>query len=101
MKRNARIERRIEARDHAIATILGHPDVTVACRIRNVSRSGMCITVDDPMPFGRVVKVEWSDHFLVGRIQRVAPAGTEFRVGLELLYCSKWNDLMSTVLASV
>ena len=96
-----RTEKRLEARDRASATILGHPDVTVPCTIRNVSRSGMCIMVAEALDLGKVVKVEWSDHFLVGRIQSVAPSAKEFRVGLELLYCSKWSQRMGSVLASV
>jgi hypothetical protein len=96
-----RREKRIEAKDNAKATILGHPDVTLPCIIRNISKSGMGITVKLSVPLGRVIKVEWGEHFLVGRVQSIAPAGEEFRVGLELLYCSKWSDRMRSVLSSV
>ncbi len=94
-----RAEKRIGAFDKARATILGHPDVTVPCDIRNISRSGMCIALDQEVELGRVVKVEWSDHFLVGRIQRVSRAGEDYRVGLELLSCSYWSDRLRSVLA--
>jgi hypothetical protein len=96
-----RTEKRVEARDRASVTILGNPDVTVPCTIRNVSRSGMCIMVRESLELGKVVKVEWSDHFLVGRVQSSSAAGKEFRIGLELLYCSKWSPRMGSVLASV
>ncbi|MBZ5622521.1 MAG: PilZ domain-containing protein [Acidobacteriia bacterium] len=96
----ARAENRIDAGETGQATILGHPDVTVTCHIRNFSRSGMCITVDQVIPIGKIVKVQWDDHFLVGRVQGVSPVGGAFRVGLELLYCSKWNEPMTYLLAS-
>lgn len=98
--KNDRAENRIEAYETGRATILGHPDVTVTCHIRNFSRSGMCIAVDQDIPGGKIVKVEWDDHFLVGRVQRVAAVGGSFRVGLELLYCSKWNEPMTYLLES-
>jgi hypothetical protein len=96
----SRDESRIEAGEAAKATILGHPDVTVTCRIRDFSRSGMCIAVDRNIACGKTVKVEWDDNFLVGRVQRVSAVGGTFRVGLELLYCSKWNELKADLLAS-
>jgi len=95
-----RAEDRLEAGEISKATILGHPDVTVTCHIRNFSRSGMCITVDQDIPCGKIVKVQWEDHFLVGRVQRVSAGGGTFQVGLELLYCSKWNEPKTYLLAS-
>jgi len=52
----------------------------------------MSIIVGREIPEGNAVKVDWDDHFLVGRVRRVAPEGTEYQVGLELLYCSEWKD---------
>jgi hypothetical protein len=95
---NHRAENRILAAETSQATILGHPDVTVPCYIRDFSRSGLCIVVEAAIDSGSIVKVEWDDHFLVGRAQRVSPTGANFRVGLELLYCSKWNDTMESTL---
>src|SRR5437867_9862686 len=89
---NNRDETRIDASERGAATILGHPDVTVPCRITNFSRSGMCIVVREEIPHGNAVKVDWDGHFLVGRVQRVVRAGSEFSVGLQLLHCSKWQD---------
>ncbi len=97
----ARTEVRVEAQKHTVATLLGHPDVNMSCEIRDVSRSGMCIFVGTEVPLGRVMKVEWGAHFLVGRAQRVTPRGTGYEVGLELLYCSKWEDPMASALTAV
>jgi len=94
-----RTEHRIEAQTPAAATILGHPDLRVDCYIRNISKSGMCIGVKEEIASGKIVKVEWGDHFLVGRVQRVSAARTDFLVGLELLYCSKWSEPVATALA--
>src|SRR5438094_6402890 len=95
-----RAESRIESGETGKATILGHPDVTVACRIGNFSRSGIGITVDQDIACGKTVKVQWDDHFLVGRVQRVLAVGGTFRVGLELLYCSQWNEPKTYLFAS-
>lgn len=95
-----RMESRIEAGETSRATILGHPDVTVMCHIRDFSRSGMCIAVAQEISCGKIVKVEWDDQFLVGRVQRVSAGGGTFQVGLELLDCSKWNGPKADVLAS-
>jgi hypothetical protein len=98
--KNHRAENRIEAYETGKATILGYPDVTVTCHIRNFSRSGMGITVDQDIPSGKIVKVQWDDHFLVGRVQGVGAVGGTFRIGLKLLYCSQWNEPMTYLLAS-
>lgn len=99
--KNHRVEKRIATGENSRATILGHPDVTVPCQIRDFSTSGMCITVEKPICSGRIVKVQWDDHFLVGRAQRVSATGPNFWVGLELLDCSKWNETMKSILAAV
>jgi hypothetical protein len=95
-----RAENRIPAYETGAATILGHPDVTMMCQIRNFSQSGMGIAVNQDIPRGKIVKVEWDDHFLVGRVQSVSGGGGIFWVGLELLYCSKWKEPMTYLLAS-
>ena len=94
-----RTENRFESQSHAAATILGHPDLRVACEIHDFSKSGMCIAVKEEIPSGRIVKLEWGDHFLVGRVQRISREGSSFLVGLELLYCSKWNEPVASTLA--
>ena len=98
--KNDRAENRIEAFEAGTATILGHPDVTVTCQIRNFSRSGIGIEVGQDIPCGKIVKVQWDDHFLIGRVQRVDGAGRSFQVGLELLYCTQWHEPMTYLLAS-
>ena len=98
--KNARTENRIEAFETGAVTILGHPDVTMPCQIRNFSRSGMCIGVEQEMACGKIVKVQWDDHFLIGRIQRVESADQRFAAGIELFYCSQWNEPITYLLAS-
>lgn len=99
--KNHRAENRIATGEVSRVTILGHPDVTVPCQIRDFSRSGLCIIVEQPISSGKIVKVEWDDHFLVGRAKRVSATGTNFQVGLDLLYCSKWNETMTSILERV
>jgi hypothetical protein len=99
MMKNERTENRIVAYETGKATILGHPDVSVTCHIRDFARSGMCIEVDQDIDCGKIVKVEWENHFLVGRVQRVSAVGGIFDVGLELLHCSKWSEPITLRLA--
>jgi hypothetical protein len=84
-------EDRIGLKQAVTATILGNPDVSVPCQITNFSRTGMCFTLLREISPGAAVKVEWDRHFLVGRVRRVSTEGEEYQVGLELLYCSKWE----------
>ena len=100
--KNSRVEYRIAAKEKGQAIILGHPDVTVPCEIRNFSRSGMCITVSQAIDCGKIVKVDWADHFLVGRVQAVRQIedGSN-RIGLELLYLSKWSEDLAPVFAGL
>jgi len=93
-------ERRIGTEARASATVLGHPDVHVDCKIQDISKSGMCILVKSQIASGKIVKVAWGDHFLVGRVQRASAAGASFLIGLELLYCSKWNEPTASALES-
>jgi len=96
-----RKEQRIDARDRASATVIGHPDVTVPCSLLNISRSGMCILLNQAVESGQIVKVEWGGQFLVGKARRATVTREGFRVGLELLYCSQWNDRIGSVLSSL
>jgi hypothetical protein len=91
---DTRIEPRKPSRENVTATILGHPDVSVACSITDFSQAGLCITLRREIPAGSAVKVNWDEHFLVGRVRNISPVGTSYRVGLELLYCSKWSGPM-------
>lgn len=96
-----RTESRIETHTPAAATILGHPDVHVACQIRDISKSGMCIAVTESIPTEKIVKVEWGEHFLIGRVQRQAAERSGFVIGLELLYCSEWKEPLASALTGV
>jgi hypothetical protein len=100
MMKHFRAENRIRTGEDGSVTILGHPDVTVTCQIQDFSRYGMCIIVEQVIAGGRIVKVEWQDHFLVGRVQHVSAVGGTFQIGLELLHCSKWSEPMTGLLVS-
>jgi hypothetical protein len=91
MSMQHRQEARKGAREAATVTILGHPDVPVPCEIVNFSPSGMGITVQREIPLGSAVKVDWDRRFLVGRVRRVSMEDADYHVGLELLYCSRWD----------
>jgi len=94
-----REELRIEITQTVTATVLGNPDLTVPCQIADFSTSGIGIVVGQEIPEGSAVKVDWGEHFLVGRVVREASEGAGYRVGLELLYCSQWSGLPETAAA--
>jgi hypothetical protein len=94
-----RTEQRFSAVENVTATILGHPDVTVPCQILNFSKSGMCISVAEAISEGKIVKVEWSDNFLVGRARHATSEAGGVQVGIELLYCSQWRGAVREILA--
>ncbi len=96
-----RRERRQEAGDSARATILGHPDVTAACVIQDFSPSGMCILSKQEIARGQIVKIDWETHFLVGRVRTVSVVASGFRVGIELLLCSRWCGTKTLVPSDV
>src|SRR5262249_47832894 len=96
---NQRSEDRTEVRENVTVTILGNPDLSVPCDIVNFSAAGLCIWLDQEIPSGKAVKVNWEDHFLLGRVRHVEVCGGTYRVGLELLYCSQWKGEAATVSA--
>ncbi len=98
---DVRAEIRIEAQKQTVATMLGHPDIDLVCDVRDISKSGMRIFVDREVPLGTVMKVEWGEHFLVGRTQRVVASGPGYEVGLELMYCSKWKDPIASAMSAL
>src|SRR5438874_2401884 len=66
------------------ATVLGQ-DEPAACRIINVSKSGMRIALRDPLPPEAQVNVTWEDRFFVGSIRYSFVKGDEYIFGLALI----------------
>jgi hypothetical protein len=66
------------------ATILGEEE-SAACRIINVSRSGMRIALRAPLPPESQVNVTWDDKFFVGSIRYSFVQGEEHILGLGLI----------------
>ena len=66
------------------AAVLGQEESS-ACRIINVSRSGMRIALRDPLPPEAQVNVTWEDKFFVGSIRYSFVQGEEHILGLSLI----------------
>jgi hypothetical protein len=66
------------------AAVLGR-DESAACRIINVSRSGMRIALRKPLPPEAQVNVTWEDKFFVGSIRYSFVEGEEHILGLGLI----------------
>lgn len=80
-----RRERRHAARRAANASILGSEGPSVNCQIVDVSRSGMRITLSEPVPMGAQVHVTWGSEFLVGTVCYTAVEKEKHVVGLQAI----------------
>ena len=94
---NARNEQRFTVNQTARVTVLGRPEAQFVARISDVSRNGMRLVVDQGVPSGAAVKVEWDDHVLLGNIRYRARQGAGYTLGLELF--STWESFTEEVLA--
>jgi signal transduction histidine kinase len=94
---NSRNERRFAVSQVAQVTVLGRPEAQYLARISDVSRNGMRLVVDQGVPSGAAVKVEWDDRILLGNIRYRARQGSGYTLGLELF--STWESFTEEVLA--
>jgi PilZ domain-containing protein len=87
-RRRARREPRYRFHHSAYVSILGAAPSTTACRILNVSRSGMRIATQEKFPRGIQIQVQWDDEFFIGSVRYALDNGEESITGLELVACS-------------
>ena len=66
-------------------------------RILDISRRGMQLLVDRPVPNGAQVDIDWNGREVKGTIRYERRDGEEYRLGVELV--STWESLVSDVLA--
>ena len=74
------------------ATILGNPDIHHRCRLVDISHSGACLILPVAVSGDRLIKIEWSQHFLIGRPRHIKRVNGGYQIGLQLLACSRWKD---------
>jgi hypothetical protein len=84
-----RREPRQEVRDHAKASVLGGALENLDCRIVNVSRSGMRITLPQPVPIGAQLNVAWGSEFFVGTVCYAAAQHGQHVIGLQMICSSR------------
>jgi hypothetical protein len=82
---NSRREARYQSERPASVALLGDSSRQSACRIVNVSRSGMRITSTRNFPKGSQVCVQWGDEFFVGAVLYTLPEQGQYVAGLELV----------------
>ena len=87
-RRRARREPRYRFHRSAYATILGEQASTTACRILNVSRSGMRVATKQKFPQGVQIQVQWDEEFFIGTVCYTLDKTGEYITGLELVACS-------------
>ena len=82
-------ERRREPREEVVractASVLGQEETRTACRVLNVSRSGMRISVGAELARDAQVIVEWDHEFFVGTVCYGIPKDGEQIFGLRLV----------------
>ena len=83
------VERRREPREEVMrrctASLLGQEETRTACRVLNVSRSGMRIAVGAEFAKDVQVIVEWDNEFFVGTVCYGIPKDSEHIFGLCLV----------------
>lgn len=94
---NLRHAPRYRVKQPVRVTILGNPEIWLSGRIVDVSRSGMRLVLDQPVPFGAAVKVEWNGDILIGSARYWKRETASYLVGLKLF--SSWESLTEEVLA--
>jgi hypothetical protein len=80
-----RRESRYEVDQECTASVLGNEDSRTACRIINVSRSGMRIAVSGSFPPDSQINVEWGKEFFVGTIRYLQVKGEQQILGLRVV----------------
>lgn len=94
---NLRREPRFKVNQAVTVTIFGNTENPLAGRIADLSRSGMRLVLDRPLPFGTNVKVEWGGHLVLGSVCHCQKQEPFHAVGLQLF--ASWEHLTEEVLA--
>jgi signal transduction histidine kinase len=72
------------------------PDRKWQAHIRDISRRGMQVVVDEPVVLGAPVRILWKGRTIHGTIRHQKQHENEYRLGIEL--SSSWESLVSEVL---
>lgn len=69
-----------------IATVTGVDefDISMKGRLANLSAHGISLILQDTIPSGITVKVEWGTSHVIGRLKYCKPYGNEYRAGIEV-----------------
>lgn len=95
---NMRQERRFKVDQPVGVTIIGTtPEVRLAGRIEDLSRSGLKLRLEQPVPFGSRLKMEWEDHMVFGSARYCTERRSAYSVGVQLF--SSWESLTEDMLA--
>jgi len=74
----------LEADTPVDVTLLGECETKLSGRITNYSNYGLDLTLDQRVPIGAAIKVEWNHTLLLGEVVHCRQEGDGFTVGLEL-----------------
>jgi len=96
LPRPKRGEKRFLVNLPARLTIPGTSGTVWNARIRDISKRGMQLSLDRPIP-GSLVRIDWSGRHIEGAIRYQQAVGDSFRLGVELT--ASWDSLVSEVLA--
>ncbi len=75
---------RFDANEPVHVTVLSEPEALFSGRLTNYSTSGIGLWIDGRIPFGSVVRVEWSDGLLIGEVCYCSPRDGGYSLGLKM-----------------
>jgi len=81
---NQRRDSRWAANAAACITVFGPVDRLIQGQVRNVSRRGIGLEVDTPIPPGSALKVQIGDSMLLGEVIYCRADGDKYYAGVEL-----------------
>jgi len=65
-------------------TSIEEPQTTYKARMANLSAHGLSLIMNEELPTGSVVRVEWGDTNFIGELVYCQPHKDEFLVGLQV-----------------
>lgn len=92
-----RSDRRFIVNQPAYVSCAGIPDAVWTARICDISRRGMQLMLEEAVPLGPALRIEWSGREIRGTVRYQQTRDGDYRVGVEL--SSSWETLLNDVLA--
>ncbi len=87
-----RRESRYPAQGPVRVTLLRDPPEQLQGRLSNLSRAGLRLLTEQPLPEGAPLQIEFDDLTLLGEVCYCRPAGCMYAAGVKLEHCFALSD---------